>query len=244
MAASPLERIMRRLQIGMLLTPLLLGLAFDAAASELAYTYMDFTFFQQDVVGIGTQDPVPGQTVDIVAGDGDGIAIAGGLALGDRFYLGGSFESAIIEVAGEVSNQFGTVSVTDDFDLIRTRLHFGYLREIGENLDVYAELSYDSAEYDFGSFAGENFDMDDSGAGLRLGFRWNPRPRFEIFGSARHLTAGKLDLSKLEFESDTLVQLGLRWYFFEDLAVGIEHEEGEVSTTSLSMRFSFGTLPW
>ena len=86
--------------------------------------------------------------------------------------------------------------------------------------------------------------MDDSGVGARVGFRWNPGERWEFTGFGRYTPVGALDLNSLEFDTDTLFGLGMRWYFFEDLAVGLEFETGEIDTVTLSMRFSFGRLPF
>ena len=170
------------------------------------------------------------------------IAASGSINLGQRFYLGGSFQTAIVDVFGIVENEFGTTEVQDEFDLIQTRVNFGYLQPIGENFDLVFEASYDSTDYDFGSFAGENFDFEDAGAGAQVGFRWNPVPAFELYGSARYSAIGKLDLSLLEFEPDTLLRVGFFWYFFEDLGLGVDYETGQLDTVTLSMRFSFGDL--
>ena len=125
-----------------------------------------------------------------------------------------------------------------------SRAGVGYLFEIGTNFDIVLDLTYDTSEYDFGSIAGENFDTHEAGAGAQVGFRWNPVLPFELYAAGRYSTVGKIDLNRREFDSDTLFNLGLRWYFFEDLGVGVEFESGQVDTITLSMRFSFGNLPW
>jgi hypothetical protein len=182
-----------------------------ASASELSYTFMDFQALDSSVDAVGLQAPVPSQTVDVAAGDGDGIAVAGSVRAGDRFYIAAAYGSSIIDVEGVITNPLTTVTVSDRFDLITSRLGLGYIHAIGDSLDLIAEVSYDSANYDFGSLAGENFDIDDSGAGARFGFRWNPSPAFELFGFARHSPVGKSNLSALAFESDTSAHVGVRW---------------------------------
>ena len=218
--------------------------SFTAWASELSYTFLDFQRPQASVDAFGVQTPVPGQTVRINATDGDGIGVGGALAVGQRFYLGGSYKSAIVDVTGVISNPLVTLNVADTFDLVQTNLVFGFVHEIGDELDLVAELSYDRANYDFGSFAGENFDLDDSGVGARFGFRWNPTLPVELYLFGRYSPVAKASLSTRTLENGTAFSTGLRWYFFENLGAGIEYDSGDVDTTTISMRFSFGNLPW
>ncbi|HEX6998170.1 MAG TPA: hypothetical protein VF322_08490 [Gammaproteobacteria bacterium] len=215
-----------------------------AAASDLSYTFIDFKVLGNSVDATGIQTSAPGQTVRVDAGDGDGIAVAGGMLLPGRFYLTGEFASSVIDVDGIVQSPLTVAQVSGEFDLVTSTLAIGYQRELSENFDVIAELSYDSVEYDFGSFAGERFDTDGSGVGARVGFRWNPVPPFELFASAKYSPAGAVSLDARELDGETRVSSGVRWYFFEDLGVGIDYESGDASAWTLSMRFSFGNLPW
>ena len=218
--------------------------SFAASASELSYTFLDFQRPEASVDATGVQSPVPGQTVRINAFDGEGIGVGGSLAVGERFYLGGSYKSSVVDVTGVISNPLTTVNVAGTFDLVQTNLSFGYLHAIGDELDLIAELSYDSANYDFGSFAGENFDLDDSGAGARIGLRWNPTRPVELYLIGRYSPVAKAVLSQRTYEKGSSVSTGIRWYFFENLGAGVEYDSGDVDTTTLSMRFSFGNLPW
>jgi hypothetical protein len=215
-----------------------------ALASELAYTFLDFAAIDTSVNAAGAKTPVPGQSVGIEISDGDGIAVGGALAIGERFYAGGSYESSVVDIAGVVTSPLATVNVTDTFDLVESSLFAGYLHPFGRELDLIVEISYDSSNYDFGSFVGENFDLDESGAGAAIGLRWNPRPAVEVFLSGRYSSVAKPLLTEGRYESGSSIKAGLRWYFFENLGVGLEHESGEIDVTTLSMRFSFGNLPW
>ena len=215
-----------------------------ASASDLSYTFLDFQRPKSTVGTSGVQTPVPGQTVRINAHGGEGIAMGGSVAIGRRFYAGGAYRSSVVGVTGVVSNPLVTVNVADTFDLVVTSLAFGYIKPIGDELDLVAELSYDSTNYDFGSFAGENFDLDDTGAGARVGLRWNPASPVELYGFARYSPVAKALLSQRATDSGGSVSVGVRWYFFENLGVGLEHESGDVDTTTISMRFSFGNLQW
>jgi hypothetical protein len=219
-------------------------LPLTASASDLSYTFLDFSRPKTSVRESGVQTPVAGQTVRINTHGGNGIAMGGSVAIGRRFYLGGSYKSSLVDVTGVVSNPLVTVNVADTFDLVVTTLAFGYIKPIGEELDLIAEVSYDSTNYDFGSFAGENFDSDDSGAGARVGLRWNPAVPVELYGFARYSPVAKALLSQRTYETGTSASIGVRWYFFENLGVGLEHENGDVDTTTISMRFSFGNLQW
>lgn len=216
----------------------------SAEASDLSYTYIDFEVLNQDVDVGGVLVPVPGQSVAIRTRDGDGISVAGGLALPRRFYLSGRFRSTVANVDAVITSPLTTVTATDEFDIVTSELAIGYQRELAENFDVTAEIARETADYDFGSFVGESFDTKDSGIGARVGFRWNPRPALELFGSARLTPVGTPILSERRFDDDTIVGLGIRWYFFEDLGLAFDYERGEVSTLTLAMRFSFGNLAW
>ena len=222
------------------------GVSASALASDLSYTYLDFQYIQNTLETTGRQtNTALNQSVAVNAADGDGIAIAGAIRIRDRFYLSGFYHSSIIDVSGVVNNPvIGSLAVTDEFDYISTNVGFGYIHQIGENLDVTAEITYDGAEFDFGSFAGENFDSSEAGAGVKLGTRWNPTPRLELSGFIRQSPVGKLNISSLTFESDTLLGLGIRWYILEDLGISLDFESGEVDTATFSMRFSFGNLAW
>jgi hypothetical protein len=218
--------------------------AAPADASDLSYTFVDFQVLGHSVDARGTQSPTPQQVVEVDADGGDGIAVAGGIALPGRFYLGGQFASSVIDVDARVMSPLAIADVSGEFDLVTSSLAIGYQREVGETFDWIAELTHESAEYDFGSFAGENFDADDSGLGARVGFRWNPRPALELFASANYSPVGESVLDELGFDSDLLLNAGIRWYFFQDLGVGLDYQSGDMSRLALSMRFSFGNLPW
>lgn len=218
--------------------------AAPATASELSYTFMDFRVLDTKVNLTGVQNPVPEQSVRVTTRSGDGIAVAGAVAAGRRFYLHGSYRSSIVDVDGVVQSPFATAEVSGNFDLVQSTLGVGYQKELRENFDIVAEIALETTEYDFGSFAGESFDMDDSGIGARAGFRWNPTRPIEVFAGARFSPVGRAQLSTKRFESDTVLDLGLRWYFFQDLALGFDYEAGDVDTFTISMRFSFGNLQW
>jgi hypothetical protein len=222
----------------------LLAVASAAEPSELSYTFIDFEVLSQDVELSGVQLPVPGQSVAVVTHGGDGIAVAGGVGLPAGFYLTGRFRSTVANVDAIITSPLTVVTASDEFDVVTSELAVGYQRELAENFDVIAEIARETADLDFGSFVGEDFDTEDSGLGARVGFRWNPRPALEVFASARFSPVGKPILSERDFNNETLIATGVRWYFFEDLGLALDYETGEVSTLTLAMRFSFGNLAW
>jgi hypothetical protein len=215
-----------------------------ARASELSYTFLDFESLDQSVDISGSQQPVPGQTVAVESDESDGIGIAGSLGLGDRFFLYGKFTSSIVDVTGTIASPLTEVTVEDTYDLVTSRISFGYLVPVGNDLDFLFDVSFDTNDLDFGSLGGENFDMNDNGYGAGLGIRWNPVRTFELFAFARASSVGEVVLDQLEFENDTAFQAGTRFYFFDDMAVGLDYESAQTDTISLSLRFSFGNLQW
>jgi hypothetical protein len=225
-------------------TLLLTVMAPTTYASNLSYTFLDFFVLDQSVSAVGVQSPVPEQTVTITPRSGDGIAVAGSATLGDRFFFAGEYRSSIIDVDAFVQSQLDEARVGGRFDLSSSSLGFGLRQELARNFDVEVMAFYDSVTFDFGSFAGENFDVSDSGAGARLGFRWNPTRAFELFGGARYSQVRKPLLTERTLTSDTTFQAGIRWFFFEGLGAGVGYESGDVETVTLSLRFSFGNLPW
>jgi hypothetical protein len=212
------------------------------SASDLSYTFVDFGAISVSSDAVAVQSPALGQTVAIEPGDGDGLSVAGSLAIGRRFYAGGSFQNSVVDVEAQVMSPLATATLTGNFDLVSTRAMFGYVQPIGERLDIYFEVSHDTVEYDFGSFAGENFDTDDSGAGFGVGVRFNPNPSLELFAGAHGSSVGAVDLNARTFDSDTTASAGLRWYFFEDLGLGVDYRSGDADSLLITLRFGFGEL--
>lgn len=218
--------------------------AASAAASELSYTFLDFESFRQTVDISGSQRPVPDQLVVVDSGSADGIGIGGSLIVGDRFFLGGEFTNSVVDITGTITSPLTEVPIVDTYDLVTNRLSFGYILPVGEDLDLLFDISRDTRQVDFGSLAGENFDVNASGMGAGFGLRWNPTRAVELYGQARYSKPGKIQLDRLDTASDTLFRAGVRWYFFEDLAVGLDYESGQTTSVSVSLRFSFGNLQW
>jgi hypothetical protein len=218
------------------------ALASPGVASDLSYTFVDFGALGVASDLSGTRSPTPGQTVTVESGEGDGLTVGGSLALGERFYLGGAYDSAVVEVDASIRSPLATVSTSGNFDLVTTRAALGYVVRAGEALDIYFEASYDTVDYDFGSFAGESFDVDDGGAGVGFGLRWNPTASVEVFASAHGSSVGEVNLTTSELGEGVQGSLGLRFYFFHDLGLGFDLRSGDVDSLAVSLRFGFGEL--
>lgn len=212
-------------------------------ASELSYTFVDFGALGVDSSVSGSKEPTATQRVDVTSADGDGLSVAGSLAVGRRFFVAGGYWSSVVDADALVVSPLATAESSGNYDLAMSRVAAGYVQPVGSNLDIVLEVSYDSVEYDFGSFAGESFDVDDSGAGFGVGLRWNPREKMEVFASARSSAVGSVNLSASQLDSGTEISAGVRFYFFEDLGVGFGYSSSDdADTFAVSLRFGFGEL--
>jgi hypothetical protein len=216
--------------------------AVRAEATELSYTYIDFGGLTVDSELVGTKVPAATQQVRIGSSEGDGLTVSGSLALGRSFYLSGGYDSAVVDVDAAVTSPLATAMTGGNFDLVTSRAAFGYYHPIGTKLDVFAEVSYDTVEYDFGSFAGESFDVDEAGAGYGVGLRFSASETIELFAAARSSSIGTVDLTTSTVDTGTQVSAGLRVYFFQDLGLGFDLRSGDVDSLTVSMRFGFGEL--
>ena len=216
--------------------------AMPAAASELSYTFLDIGAAAVETSLDGDRMPAPGQTVSVGVTDGDGLTVGGSLAIGRRFFVAASNETAVVSVDAFVASPLATALLGGNVDRIASRAAVGYVQPIGANFDFVFELAYETVEYDFGSFAGESFDVDEGGAGLGVGFRWNPRPALELFAMAYGSETVEGDLTAGTLEAGTRALAGARWYFFEDLGLGLDFRSGDADSVNLSLRFSFGDL--
>jgi hypothetical protein len=213
-----------------------------AVGSELSYTYLDIGAAAVETSLEGVRMPVPGQTVSAELSDGDGLTVGGSLAIGRRFYIAAANETAVIGVDAFVASPLATAFLGGNVDRVTAHAAVGYVQPIGLDFDVVFELAYDTIEYDFGSFAGESFDVDDGGAGFGLGFRWNPQTTVELFAMAYGSEVGEIDLTSGTFDSGTRAVAGVRWYFFEDLGLGFDYRSGDADSVNVSLRFGFGDL--
>jgi hypothetical protein len=217
---------------------LALSLGGTATAQEVRYSWLDLSYMAQDVGGVeGTQlTPVPGQSVDLNAQDGDGVRFRGSFLMGKSFYFFGDYGSTDIDVDGVVNNDQGSFPASDEFDLTTIRGGFGYRWGVGFSTDIYGEISFDSIDYDFGSLAGESFDTDSQDAGVAVGIRHMLSDNWEVRASGRYSNHAVVDLNTLEFDTGALFNVGFSWQIVRGLALVGDYESGDVDSWSLGFR--------
>jgi hypothetical protein len=219
----------------------LLGSAAPAVASDLSYTFIEFGSIVAESSVPGTQEAGL-QTVSLTPEDGDGIVIGGSLAIANHFYIAGSYHAAVISTDAVISSPLATTTVAGSFDWSTSRVAFGGIVPIGDRVDLVFELGQRSVHFDFGSFAGENFDTSDTAAELTAGIRFNPTPSLELAIAAVSSGVGEVDLSTRTFDKGSRATAALRWYVFEDIGLGLDVATGDVEYLGGSIRFGFGDL--
>ena len=223
---------------GMLTILVALGVGNAAMAQEIRYSWVDMSFMGQDVGRAGSLTPLPGQTVDIAVSDGFGVRFRGSVGTWRNFYLMVDYGSTDIDLAGSVTNtNTGFVQeFEDEFDYTTIRGGIGLKFSILYATDIYGELTYDSLDFDFGSFAGENFDMDRQEPGGTIGVRTIFGRSFEARLHARYSALGDADLTTGFFDSDVLFGAGFAWEVLRGLSIVGDYEAGEFSSWSIGFR--------
>ncbi len=229
--------ILRR--ISLVFAMLLVAAAGPASAQELRYSWLDMSFMNQDVDRAGSQvTPDPNQVTSVDVSDGSGIRFRGSLGTWKNMYLFVDYSSTDIDVSGDVTviNPPLTAPISDEFDYTSIRGGFGVKWSILNKTDLYGEISYDSLDLDFGSFAGENFDTDDADLGGALGIRTLFGDDFELRAYGRYTNVGDADLTTLEFDTDTLYGVGFAWQVIRGFSFVGDYESGEFSSWSVGFR--------
>jgi len=227
------ERILGAVALSALL---LFFCAGPAAAQEVRYSWLDLSFMEQDFDHSGVQVPLPGQSVEVAGSDGDGIRFRGSLGTWKNLYLFMSYASTDIDVDAIITNSQGVFEDSDEFDFTTIRGGFGWKYSIFDKTDIFAEVSYDSTDLDFGSFAGEDFDADAQDVGGALGFRTLFGDHFELKVQGRYSSVGDIDLNTLEFDNDTLYSVGFAWELIRGFSIVGDFESGEFSSYALGFR--------
>ncbi len=230
---------MKKVQIqgSMVLAALLLLFgAGPTAAQEIRYSWLDMSFMGQDIDRSGVQVPIPGQSVEVAGSDGSGIRFRGSVGTWKNLYLFVNYASTDIDVDVVITNSQGVFEDSDEFDFTAIRGGLGWKWSVFNKTDIFAEVSYDSTDFDFGSFAGENFDADAQEMGGALGFRTLFGDHFEVKVQGRYTDVGDIDLSTLEFDSDTLYSIGFAWNVIRGFAIVGDFESGEFSSYALGFR--------
>jgi hypothetical protein len=208
-----------------------------ADAQEVRYSWFEFGVLGQDIQKRGSQfDLDLNQAVNINALDGGGVRFKGSIGTWKNFYFAFNFDTADPTVEAIVINPQGTFLAEDKFDLTSLRAGLGYKYSLSHKLDIVAELSYDSVEFDFGSFAGEDFDVDESDVGALLGIRWMLNDDWEFRTHGRFTNVGDVNLTTSEFDSDVLFGIGLGYMPIRGFSFTLDYEGGQIETLSIGFR--------
>ena len=238
-ALVPMNKNMNRVEMrgAVALTALLfLFSANPAAAQEVRYSWLDLSFMGQEVERSGVQVPIVGQSVEVAANDGSGIRFRGSVGTWKNLYLFLDYASTDIGVDAIVTTEQGQFEADDEFDFTTIRGGLGWKYSIFNKTDIFAEVSYDSTDLDFGSFAGEDFNTDGQEVGGALGFRTLFGDHFELKVQGRFSSVGDVDLNTLEFDNDTLYSVGFAWELIRGFSVVGDFESGEFSSYALGFR--------
>jgi hypothetical protein len=148
------------------------------------------------------------------------------------------YGSTDIDVIGSVSNPVVPEPeiFEDEFDYTAIRGGIGLRFPIFDATDIYGELTYDSLDFDFGSFAGEDFDMDRQEAGGTIGVRTMFGDHLQVGIHGRYSNVGDANLTTGIFDTDTLFGAGLVWEMIRGLSIVADYESGEFSSWSIGFR--------
>ena len=150
--------------------------------------------------------------------DVDGFALRGSYEIVDNVFVFAGYADQGTSVAGL------------DIDLQSYNLGLGYAWPLGKALDLYGKVGYVSAEADVDGLG----DADDDGYSLAVGLRGRAIEQLELEGAVSYV-----DLS--DSGDDTTLDLGARWYFTPQFAVGLESSFGDdANTYGLGVRWNFG----
>lgn len=216
---------------------LLVAASSPTLAQDVRYSWFEISFVGQDVDRNGSlSDIVLGQTVDVSGSDGNGIKFRGSVGTWKNLFAFVDYSSSDIDVGALVSNAQGQFPAEDEFDFTSVRGGMGLKWSWTPKTDIYGALSYDSTDFDFGSFAGENFDTDDQDVGVTLGIRSMFSDEFELRAHARYTGVGDVDLNTGVFDADTLFGVGFGYELVRGLSITGDYESGELSNWNIGFR--------
>lgn len=151
--------------------------------------------------------------------DGDLLGIQGSAAVGESFFVFGSFAT------GEVEDDLG-----DDVDLDQANAGFGYHMSISENVDLVTSLSYEYIE-----ISDQGVSLDENGLGLGVGLRYAASESVEINGGINYVDYDDFFGDRTSFHADVLFN------FTENLAGTVGGEWGDdVTQYTIGARYYFG----
>lgn len=206
-------------------------------AQDVRYSWFEISFVGQDVDKSGSQTDIGlGQTVDVSATDGNGIKFRGSLGTWKNLFAFMDYSSSDIDVSALVTNTQGQFPAEDEFDFTTVRGGVGLKWSLTPRIDIYGAVAYDSTDFDFGSFAGENFDTDFQDVGVTIGVRSMLSAEIELRAHARHTAVGDVDLNTGAMESDTLYGVGFGFELVRGLSITGDYESGIFSNWNIGFR--------
>lgn len=160
--------------------------------------------------------------IDDSDADGDGFGIAGSAAITDLFHLFGNYATADLDGPGG-----------GDLDFDTWELGAGVNLTMAENLDFVGRLSYLNVEVDVPGFGGG----DEDGYGLYGGLRGRVLESIELEGG----------IAYADFDNsgdDTALALAGRYYFNDQVALGLSTEIGDdVTVWGINLRWELPASP-
>ncbi|MEX0706385.1 MAG: hypothetical protein WD078_00365 [Woeseia sp.] len=176
-------------------------LAGTTMAAEHSYDYAELRYNLVDIDDFG---------------DGDGIELAGSVAVHENVHIFGSYEK--LDYDGNVDSNFLQIGA-------------GYMMPIATGADFVARLSYFTGDVDVGPVS-----FDDDGFGISAGVRKSFAQEFE----------GRVFLNHVDLDESggtTSVEVAGDYFFNEQWAAGMGLEFGDDETVlSLGGRYYFGRM--
>ena len=209
----------------------------SAMAQQVRYSWLDLSYMGQDIGRSGSLMPSPGQTVDIDGKDGDGVRFRGSFGTWNNFYIWVDYGSTDIDMDFVVTSPTTVETGSDEFDYTDIRGGIGLKWSVGFTTDLYAELAYESIDFDLGELVpGANFDTDNQDIGGSLGVRYMMTDDLELRAFGRYSNHADVDLTTGEFDSGSTYGAGLSWQFVRGLSLVADYEGGEFTRWSLGFR--------
>jgi len=207
-------------------------------AQDIRYSWFEMSYVQQNVGEGGTlTDDLIGQTVDIASEeDGNGIKFRGSVGTWHNLFIFVDFNSSDLIVDATISNSQGQFSTSDEFDFVAIRGGVGVKWPVAHKTDIYAAVSYDSTDFDFGSFAGEDFDTGEKDVGAQVGVRSIFGDKLELRANVRYSGVGDVNLTTGIWDSDTLFGVGFGYELIRGLSITGDYESGEFSSWNIGFR--------
>ncbi len=207
-------------------------------AQNVRYSWFEMSYVQQNIGEGGTlTDDLIGQTVDISSeDDGNGIKFRGSVGTWHNLFIFVDFNSSDLIVDATISNSQVQLSASDEFDFVAIRGGVGVKWSVTHNTDVYAAVSYDSTDLDFGSFAGEDFDTGEKDMGAQVGVRSIFGDKLELRANVRYTGVGDVDLTSGIWDSDTLFGVGFGYELVRGLSITGDYESGQFKSWNIGFR--------